>query len=136
MKFIVDRQTWMRGRSTWDGDSCESMLHNWQGRRCCLGFYLKAVGFTDDEMRCGLPHELVVDPEDADLMPDWLVDVDPADMGATDTYDCDRIVEVNDSRTLTDTEREAALKNLFAAQGIEVVFTDDTPAQQKEAPHD
>lgn len=103
--FTVDRATWLRG-------SVGSLLED-DGRRCCVGFLAKEMGYSDDEMR-SMPVLGDVTRTELGLPPElrtcnW-------SSGDGDIYGA------NDDDALSDTDREAKLTELFAGIGVEVKF--------------
>jgi len=116
MKFIVYRDTWLRGRT-------DSALHI-QGQRCCLGFLGLACGYTDEEM------DMSATPDDVCFLgnrwPKALVSLmeDEESAAFCDSHLCSQIMGENDGGGVTEAEREARLTALFAKGGIEVEFRD------------
>lgn len=67
-KLIIDRKKWARGRGG-------SELLQEDSTMCCLGFYAKALGYTDDDIRWrSTPSETIArHPTKRNLFPAWLL---------------------------------------------------------------
>jgi len=98
--LIIDRKVWLRGES----DS--ALLRGKDGKRCCVGVYLKALRVKDpymlevgraDMVRCGLPGEAK-----------WLDSANDFQAIAWDLYG------INDSPSVLPRKREASVRRLFA----------------------
>ena len=129
-KFVISRETWLRGES----DSESALLRESDCKMCCLGFYLKDKGLTDDEIRgVACPSDVRVDK----TLPEWLLKKNPS--GKTVDSDlCASLMEINDFQFdddspeyistegifTDDVGREEVLKKLFAKAGVEVEFVD------------
>lgn len=46
MKLTIDRATWLRG----EGENVSRLLRGSDGKKCCLGFYCLAKGYTKEEI--------------------------------------------------------------------------------------
>jgi hypothetical protein len=103
-KFIVDRRRWYRGQR---GDL--SRLLTSHGTRCCIGFVAQQCGIEDSRI---LGRPTVEDAGPDSRWPIWMRV--PAKVEAA--------YLANDSVNLTDGEREAALKAIFAEHGDEIEF--------------
>jgi hypothetical protein len=91
---------------------------------CCLGFYAKAKGFTDDEIEdmtdfSDLGHNAETKARVKAAVPD-MVNTECGAFHAT-TLEND-IMKNNDFRSLTDVEREKYLTEKFASLGVELEF--------------
>ncbi len=126
--FTIDRGTWLRGNvKNLFGSDAESKLCDVKGRKCCLGFYLEAVGVK----------ALVgkADPSDLSRIPKeshWLVEKIPsgikyAGRSYFNSSQCSALVEANDGYRSTPKARESEVKALFKEQGISVTFRGKTP---------
>jgi hypothetical protein len=113
MKFTIDRSKWLRGEDAKDGlDSY--LLRPSDGKQCCVGIYLSAIGFLDDELHgrtedTELRHHF---SEESDhQVPHWLC-------AESEVYG------INDSSALSEPERERRIAERFAAGGVTVEFVD------------
>lgn len=107
-KFKVRMRDWWRGRGEYD-----SMLRLENGKMCCLGFLMKELGLSNDEL---VGHEYPYMCETAGKkIPKWLL---------TQALDSDLIkcARINDDETINDTERKARLTKMFKRHNIEVEF--------------
>lgn len=113
--LTIVRETWVRGNAH------ESSLLTSDGRRCCLGFYGRACGFADDEMfQEGEPAHLWRTMPAMSYAP--VSDDDDASLCNTDLANC--LISINDSRCLSDAERERQVRAEFATIGVAVSFVD------------
>lgn len=109
--FTVDRSKWFRGQG-W----AKSQLLREDGTMCCLGFYAKACGARDWQIvGVGGPSRA------HGFWPDWMFN------GSLRVPDVMEMMSVNDERMASDSERELALTQLFAAHGVDVTFVDGAP---------
>lgn len=113
--FTVYRKTWYRGHGTAD-----SRLLREDGMRCCLGHVGKQCGLRDAELLG------VISPRGNAAFPTFLIDGE-AFRGNSKT--CSDMMEINDDRSISDTEREAKLTEIAAANGITLIFTDEEEPQ-------
>jgi hypothetical protein len=111
--LVINRPTWLRNQmynsTLWRcSDDC----------KCCLGFYLKSIGMTKEQMEgYGSPADIYANkPEQFPEEGKWLLDQNRLTV---------EIIHTNDSSIISDDEREARLIELFAVIGIQVIFTDD-----------
>lgn len=114
-EFVVERSIWYRGNHE------ESSLFTSDGKYCALGFYLKACGIEDEEMLdVSSPHFTRHKSLPSWLVGEYLVDCDsfPNKPSALS----EKAVDINDDDTKSDEEREKELTELFAEQGIKVIF--------------
>jgi hypothetical protein len=107
-KFTVYRERWFRGKG-WS----QSQLLRGDGTMCCLGFYAKSCGATDDHILGKAAPSM-----SQGFWPDWMYRF-PARVPVVN-----EMMAINDGRSLPDEERERQLTELFAAQGITVEFKD------------
>jgi len=137
-ELVINRQTWLRGTG-----GAISRLYREDGKRCCLGFYCKNHGISDEllEDQPSLYdvqqnfHEAMIPNE---VM--WLLDFSREN--TTNHFDANSkiarlLMEANDAIfrkgnnwndkfgvRITEAEREAKIIELFAKQGIVVRFID------------
>ena len=118
MKYIIDRSKWVCG----DYESLGgSMLLNNQGRMCCLGQVCKQEG-VDDSLMEGRPSPESLNDDTKRMNGEigWLV-VD--NLGyQVDSDITFKMMKVNDSKDISQTERELELTRLAATAGHEMVF--------------
>lgn len=120
--FVVYRDEWHRGK----GYENSKLLRE-DGQRCCIGFVGQQCGIPDDKL---LNAASVVDTAHYSvgvdsfylLWPRWLAPLNPANQG-----DVVRAYEKNDSKLLSDSEREKALIEIFAVHGNTIEFQDSRP---------
>ena len=150
--FVIDRSKWLNGtiidrysdaaddtalRTEYDtsiddvGDSVKpesgSLLHEFSGRMCCLGFYTLACGvpvkhLAGRDLPSSLPPSIV-----KKFLPEFLVYARyPAGNvpGASDVADA--LASANDGEARPK-EREAKITKLFADVGVTVTFTGKYP---------
>lgn len=112
MKFTVDRATWYRGK----GNVKSSLLTD-SGERCCLGFFAKACGLSDDvTLGVGMPANIRVTlPKEMT----WLRHSNYANFSSD--LACD-IASTNDCQNIDDEQREKELTELFKKANHEIVF--------------
>jgi hypothetical protein len=126
-EFVVKRKTWYRGKG-----SENSCLLNDANQRCCLGFY---AGI------CGLPNKIIRGIAEPDNVIELLQDGQVEDKdgntvhsnldivwktklvrGISNSPTCNKLMAVNDSKNITDEERETELIAIFKKLGIKVKF--------------
>lgn len=112
-EFTIQRSKWSfgRGKNT-------KILHD-DGFRDCLGFFLLASGFKEEDLlNVDEPIELVQKHEWLTKLVDWV--------GAAcfQTSVCTDIIQVNDNKAFEDSVREAKLIKLFDSIGVKLTFTD------------
>ena len=113
--LVIRRSEWLRG------EPLHSFLLRRDGKRCCVGIYLAALGFPDEVLR-GLPTARSVFLEEPDAFPEsarWLI------RDWLDSHVAHELYAINDSTTIDQHEIEANIAALFASQGITVEFTDE-----------
>jgi len=110
MKLIIDRSRWLRGES-------ESYLFRPRDNKmCCLGFYGKACGLSEEQMsHQAFPSEV----EGYMTKAPWLA------KGADELRSVsDFLMLANDSKSLSESDREKKIADIFAQHGVEVEFID------------
>lgn len=99
-KVVVKRSQWLRG----EGVSASCLLRYSDHKRCCLGFMCSADGHSDDVLiERKTPYEFY-----DGLRHLWMIDA----------------MIVNDSRTVSDAERELAIQRLGLLGDYDFVFED------------
>lgn len=108
--LVIDRRKWLRG----EGSDVSKLMRGSDGKMCCLGFYCRMLGFSEDEMLwCADPQDLRDRTMADDAKLGWL-------LWGRDIVN--ELIEANDHLHLYETEREAKIACLFAEQGVEVRF--------------
>ncbi len=116
--LTISRRRWLRGTQY------DSHLHSPQNhKQCCLGFYMRDLGFPLAEINGrGTPSDVVThlfEDSDCRVPVPGLVKKDNRD-----TTLCCKLINVNDSDKITDEVREAKITKLFAKMGVKVKFVD------------
>jgi hypothetical protein len=130
MKLTIQRSKWYRGQ-----DSTESRLLRPDGRMCCLGFYAKALGATDDQIES--LHTPAMCLSNPNILPnpftwgnggEWLLFLPPnapkTIRNHQNSKTCSALMNLNDDREINDETREKEVKEIFAKNGVEVEFVD------------
>lgn len=114
-KFTVKRSKWLRGIGPDD-----SYLYNTESKKmCCLGFFACAVGHTKKQIAdVADPYEV----KNTKFPPELVMKVD--DHERINTEICKDLMEINDSTSISDAERESELKTTFRKAKITVSFED------------
>lgn len=112
MKFTIDRATWLRGQKN-------SVLLNGEGKRCCLGFFAQACGYSDKQMR-GMATPYGVQRYYRTENVDWqtMLNKEQGD-SSVEAY---KLMSINDDLSSTDEEKEKCITQIFSQLGIEVEF--------------
>ena len=123
-RYTIDRRTWIRGIK-----SSESLLlRSKDGMQCCLGFICEQMGVKREAMLdVSSPHGLfgiipTMEFSLATIPQEMRVLVTVDDVVITNTLLTMKAMQINDSTSMDDSEREADLKALFAKHDIELVF--------------
>jgi hypothetical protein len=130
-KFTIDRTRWYRGQ----GPDESALRRKQDGCMCCLGLYLEACGvdpegLTEKKYPSGVTALI---PEEAQWLlakgarPAKVAALKADDPGLADYSATTLLATTNDDRKLSERVRENEVCALFAANGIEVSFT-DTPS--------
>lgn len=121
-ELVIDRAKWHRGKGP--NESC--LLRNGDGKMCCLGFYMAAVGTRPAELR-GTPYPSRIKPLPEEAR--WLFHKATMQMpsGSTDDGSTDDtwqtfLATTNDHQGIPDERREREIRDAFATQGIAVSF--------------
>lgn len=119
MKLIIDRDKWIRGET----EERSRLLRSSDGKMCCLGFYSKANGYSDDEIE-GINSPCELDPSHRPPGMNWLFQ--SSTPGAFPSRDastvCWDLMVSNDDSEITEDSREKCLSELFEKNGVEVEF--------------
>lgn len=118
VSFDIDREFWFRGNPVRPNKHSSSLLDSDEGTLCCLGFYSLACGYKREEiLNVSWPSELPRNHPMQDKI-EWLINPED-DFGDMPEH---IIGNINDNTKLSGEEREQAIKNSFANQGITVNF--------------
>lgn len=113
MKFTIDRNVWLRGEGV-----CNSKLLRDDGKMCCVGIFLKALGVMDEDLiDQRVAYDLGIVRLEKLQCP-WL-----AAHGADEPVPS--IIELyrtNDSRVMDDADREQLITKEFGKHDVEVEF--------------
>lgn len=137
--FTIDREKWVRGNIGGD-----SKLLNEQGNMCCLGQYLKACGFDDEELKNTPSPEFIARyiKREQTLNNAWLSNLNQTHFkvinwktklvkGLADSETVDQLISHNDEMfnfktkdysIISEKEREKLIRAGFAKLGIKVKF--------------
>jgi hypothetical protein len=130
--FVIDRATWLNGRTM--GKEASRLFRTFDSRKCCLGFYLEACGYTERQLN-NRPSPLTVDTEEKGqkrkrLVPDWLIGMDVFDERPDDSPAAKVLMTINDrlpSSGISDEDREKRVAALFKENGVKVTFKGKYP---------
>ena len=126
--FTIYRSLWLRGEK----DS--ALLRSTDNKQCCLGFYLESCGSPKEALLDKLsPHNLAdtqLGEHNCTSVPKWLIksirsekNIEGAVMFSP-SKDAEQLMLTNDSCYRHEEAREIEIKDIFARQGIEVIFKD------------
>ena len=117
---VIKRSQWVRGNKLGlskllqvKGQSCDGTL-----RMCCLGFWCKAAGLTDEDIR---GHG---SPGDTDKLLEGLTYMSGQYESVFDTDFTDDMIDINDDSEIGEATREQKLTELANSIGVELVFED------------
>lgn len=120
-EFTVDVSKWCRG-----GINGDPSLLNEEGFMCCLGFLSKACGIEEYEMTCIADPENLEDESLFDFLPKELLEFkkmdDEESTYPSNTLLCQDLIDINDSKEITDHDRMSKLKYKFESIGIDIKF--------------
>lgn len=104
MELKIVRNRWLRG----EGSEESYLLRRRDKKQCCVGFYALALGLKEEDI---VGHKVLRDivSVPAAQNPIW-----PGEMA--------RLYHDNDDENITDTAREAKIKDIFARHNVEVEF--------------
>lgn len=111
--FSITRRLWSFGK----GKSTKILDDS--GKRDCLGFFMTASGFADEQL-------LNTDePIDIIRKKEWLTKlISWSGSSCRQSLTCEQIIRVNDNSNLTGEEREAKLVQLFRSIDVALTFVD------------
>lgn len=122
MDLIIDRQTWLHQ----EGPGAGILYRSSDGKSCCLGFYCRALGISNDVL------ENKAEPNDIDHVllrkftrGSWLIDKEPnGEYG--NSIDAMRLMAENDRLEISEFSSQEEIENgitvLFAAHDVHVTF--------------
>jgi len=110
-KFTVHKSRWLRGEGA--DESCLYRVPD--AKMCCLGFYCLAKGIQEDNLYGRAAPQNIMDVLARSKVKE-LMDYSLLMPSAV----CNDIMKTNDDEELTDAERIADLKILFAKLGVEM----------------
>jgi hypothetical protein len=115
MKFVVDRKTWFRGTGGIDQGSA---LLRVDGTRCCIGFVAQQCGIPDSDILNRTAVRVESKPMDSvqcdERWPKWFEYGHNNDLATA--------YHTNDTLGISEFDREAKLREIFAKHGDEIVF--------------
>ena len=130
MKLIIDREKWYRGAGPYES----KLLRPSDGKMCCFGFYLLALGYKKNEiLGVGSPCSASIDPS---KRPAWLVadsaqpsKFDPPGslQDAWSSKDTHFLIRTNDYSDISEEKRESRIAEVFGENGVEVEFVGGEP---------
>jgi hypothetical protein len=109
MKLVIDRKTWLRG----EGALASFLVRASDNKRCCVGFYAKALGIEDKDLT-GLKTLKTY----FDMINEWNTPT-PSWYGSQDMSD---LYTANDCEELSEKQKENKIISIFAIHGVEVEF--------------
>lgn len=120
MKLVINRKIWLHG----EGASQSALLRSEDGKMCCLGFFAKACGATDDEIedRNMMYTDVMYPKNNPNFYPFMKSSPNAIDVETPPQAILDRLATTNDGRFLSDEDRERYITEDFASFGVEVVF--------------
>jgi hypothetical protein len=118
MKLTIDRNVWLRG----EGPVASELLRASDGKRCCVGIYLTALGVSDDRIR-GKGIVGMLEAETRASVPGWLSEARSSSLASTGVpSDVTCLYDTNDFDTATAADRERIIAEIFAKHDVEVEF--------------
>lgn len=109
--FTIDRATWLHG----EGSEPSFLLRRRDGKRCCVGFYLKSLGVPDAKVLGKRMLSDVVDPRDRKWLRYFAQD-------GVETHTLMTLYGYNDGCGEPEKTREGLITQLFAKLGAKVTF--------------
>lgn len=112
MKLVIDRNVWLRG----EGSDRSALLRPTDGKMCCVGIYLKALGVPEDELLKDKTARFIK----SDLVPEWT----RCAPGEKPYPVVSELYQINDGANLgfSEAERERLIAERFAKHGVKVKF--------------
>ena len=129
IKVYIDRNRWLRG----EGSGVSRLLRSTDGKMCCLGFCMLALGRTEEQIRdvttpaakerLGFNETPLSVPVEAPGFGTSLVEIDSSG-GYSIPYNILMAMEVNDDAGILDGFREVRLRDLLWKSGFDLTFGD------------
>jgi len=117
MKLTIPRKIWLRG----EGDARSRLLRIGDGKMCCIGIYLKELGVPEeyladvaDASSFNLNQPL---PEEAKWLRNPCIAPSAGRFYTTNDYELP-----GDGYIASEEDREAKIKEMFEAHGVELEF--------------
>lgn len=107
-KFTIDRSKWYRGK----GD-CNSKLLRKDGSMCCVGFYAKACGLSDED--------IIDKPTINDV---YVIEEHEENRIEVSDPVINIIYNTNDNVNISEADREKGIYEQFIEMGVQVDFVD------------
>jgi len=122
-KFTVKRKYWLRGEGSDNSFLLRDAEQNEDMLMCCLGFGALACGYQEEDIiGAANPNDMV------DYRPLGFFQQITEEIHELQEYKPNQkgidLMATNDAESLSDTEREAKLTELFASIDVEVTFED------------
>lgn len=121
--FTVNRKKWLRGEL----DVITVLLDSY-GSRCCLGFVMKQLGYSDRSMLDVHTPMTVLNREERSKKKDSKKNrrllCEQKDGLYKDSLLAQEAIDINDDVFLSEEERESALIELFDSHGCTIQFED------------
>lgn len=118
MEFKIKRSEWLYGEG-----SNRSYLHRVDDKKCCVGFYLEALGVDPNYLKkIGFATAYLL----GNNLPRtalWLEKV-TLNGNKLNSRVAEELYEANDQFYVNEKERESTIKDLFSKNGVTVVFED------------
>lgn len=118
----IERRSWLNGLVCEKQDRHSLLRASTDGRMCCLGFYMRHLGYSEEAIT-DFP-----EPCSVDLAADDELLTIPVDGGRHIGHPChiEQLMLINDMKDIEEEERERRIHDLFARYAcIEVTFTGD-----------
>lgn len=115
LKVVIDRATWQRGC---DPNRGLTKLLNDKNQRCCLGFLMRDLGYSDDEL---FSKDYPGNVSQNDRKLPCLISPLFENVGGHSDF-VSKAIQLNDDTKINSVEREYQLTKLFAKEEIELVF--------------
>lgn len=130
-ELIIRRSEWLEPHLVEPNESFVSLL-KFEDRYCCLGIYAKACGFKDEYLHMCTPGGLLhvmrgrnlydkLNDDQKEYFSRLVNDSVDAFVNASVTR---KMIQINDDFTLSLSEKELKLTELFAEIGIKLSFVD------------
>lgn len=129
MKLVINRRVWLRG----EGSENSRLLREEDGKRCCVGIYLSALGVPDEMLKNATTAVWVVRRRLLPPAADWLEQPD-LDIVYSTSEDARRLYATNDDMRESEEFREEIVAAIFRRHGVEVEYVDGNEDQDHVQP--